>query len=353
MHHGRRHFHARRETVGQDAAHAAFQHGQQAARICQVAGIHLQGGRQLAFQAFRDRQQLFHVAAGHQQGSRTEDFVAQIVPGQKRLARGDEQGGGALAFLARVVHQRCHVGMLRQRGDTLGIAAGDAGRQHGGGRGRCQRFGGSGGKGRKVGAFQAQHEAGIGAELAHAHGQRGGKAAGNGRATGGQRLRKHEHGVDAAHFSIDGDRLRTLGRHLHQGDAARTRTRETHGLDGRVGDQGLADAIARACQQGEHARRQLANLDGFDDGARHQLGGARVGRVGFQHDRAAGRQGRGGIAAGHREGQREVTGRKHGDGAQADHAQAQIRTRRRAIGQSRIDARIGPRAFAQQAGEQF
>jgi hypothetical protein len=83
-----------------------------------------------------------------------------------------------------------------------------------------------------------------------------------------------------------------------------------------------------------------------------QLGRAGVRRVSLDHHRAAGRQGRGGVTAGHREGQGEVRGAEHGHGAQRHVAQAQVGTRQRlAVGLGRVDAGFQPAAVAQHAGE--
>ena len=81
--------------------------------------------------------------------------------------------------------------------------------------------------------------------------------------------------------------------------------------------------------------------------------GARVGRMRLDHDRAAGRERRGGVAARDREREREVAGAEHRDRAERDLAQAQVRARQRlALRQRRVDARVEPLAVAHHLGEQ-
>ena len=67
--------------------------------------------------------------------------------------------------------------------------------------------------------------------------------------------------------------------------------------------------------------------------------GARVGRVALDHDRAAGGQRGGGVAAGGGEGEREVAGAEDGDRAERDHPLADVGARqRRAVRHGRVDA---------------
>ena len=78
-----------------------------------------------------------------------------------------------------------------------------------------------------------------------------------------------------------------------------------------------------------------------------------MGRMGLDDDRAAGGQRRGRVAAGDREGQREVGRAEDGDRADRDIAQAQVDARHRlAVRHGRIDAGLEERALADGRGEQ-
>ena len=67
----------------------------------------------------------------------------------------------------------------------------------------------------------------------------------------------------------------------------------------------------------------------------------------FHHDRAAGRERRGRVAAGHREREREIAGAEHGDRSHRNPLHAQIGTRQRlAVRQRRIERRGKPLARA-------
>ena len=84
------------------------------------------------------------------------------------------------------------------------------------------------------------------------------------------------------------------------------------------------------CHQPEHARGRgppTSQRGGHLGG--HQLARARMARMGLAHDGAARGKRRGGVAAGDREGEREVAGREHGDRADRHQHAAQVRARRR------------------------
>nr|GEU28270.1 hypothetical protein [Tanacetum cinerariifolium] len=351
--HGAGHFHAGRVTIGQDAAYLAFQYRQQLPGGVQIGVVHLQRGGQLAFQAFGNLQQLGHVLARHHQRRRSEDLFAQRVLRQEGRTGGHEQRRGALAFFLRRQRQRGDVGLAFQLFDTALEITGDTGRQHGR---RCaagQRLRRGLGKAVQLRAGQRQHQAGVGAELAHAQRERTGKRGGDLLGAVGQRRRQQEHRIDRAHFGVHGNRHRPRRGNGHQRHAAAARTGEAHGLDGRMAHQLLADGVAGTRQQREHAARQTANFHRFRDRAADQFRGAGMGEVPAQHDRATGGKGGSGVATGNRERQREVTGRENGNRAHADHAHAQFGTRWHAVGQRAVDAHVVPRAFAQQVGEQL
>jgi hypothetical protein len=98
---------------------------------------------------------------------------------------------------------------------------------------------------------------------------------------------------------------------------------------------------------------QARGLDRLVDRAADHGAGVGVGRVALDDHRAAGRQGRGGVAAGRREGQREVAGAEHHHRAQRDEALAQVGAGQgRAVGHGRIDPRADPVAAPHDLGEQ-
>ena len=78
-----------------------------------------------------------------------------------------------------------------------------------------------------------------------------------------------------------------------------------------------------------------------------------MGVVALDDDGASGGEGRGGVAAGDGEGEREVGGAEHGDGAERDGALADVGPGRGfAVGEGRVDAGAVPGAFAQHRGEE-
>jgi hypothetical protein len=162
-----------------------------------------------------------------------------------------------------------------------------------------------------------------------------------------------QHRVDRAHFRIDGNRLVAHGRDVHQRDAAAARAGEADRLDARVGDERLTDLARRVEQQREHAGRQRAVAHGLLDRAADELGRARMRRVRLDDHRAAGGQRRRGVAARHREREREVRRAEHGHRADRDVAQPQVHARQRlALGARGVDARIDVSAVTQQRREQ-
>ncbi len=133
---------------------------------------------------------------------------------------------------------------------------------------------------------------------------------------------------------------------LAEGKAAGPRSREAHRLDAGIGDQRAAQRIPHPEEQRKHAVRQPGFLDRCLNGAAHEFGGAGMRGMRLHDHRAARGQGRGGIPARHREGEREVAGAEDGDGAEPDHAQAQIRPGQGlALRQRRVNPHILPAAF--------
>ena len=98
---------------------------------------------------------------------------------------------------------------------------------------------------------------------------------------------------------------------------------------------------------------QAAPRDGADDRAADELAGAGVGVVGLEDHGAAGGEGRGGVAARGREGEREVAGAEDRDRAERHLALADVGAgQRRAVRQGRVDADAEEVALADHVGEQ-
>ncbi|MNK68870.1 hypothetical protein D3C87_882480 [compost metagenome] len=74
MNHGFGDFNAGREAVGENAARLAFQDRQQLAAEFGIAGIEMQGCRQLAFEALGDFDHFFCAFDRDDQAERSEDF---------------------------------------------------------------------------------------------------------------------------------------------------------------------------------------------------------------------------------------------------------------------------------------
>jgi hypothetical protein len=143
-------------------------------------------------------------------------------------------------------------------------------------------------------------------------------------------------------FGIDRDRFMATGGGGHQGQTTPARTGEADRADHRMGDQADADFIARAIDEREHAFGQArGGNSGLDRLARQQRG-AGVGLMGLDDHRAAGGQRRRRVATRNREGEREVGGAEHGDGADGKPARAQVGARHRlAFRQGGFDDHIG------------
>ena len=74
---------------------------------------------------------------------------------------------------------------------------------------------------------------------------------------------------------------------------------------------------------------------------------------GLDDDRAAGGQGRGRVTPATEKASGKLLAPNTATGTDADEAQAQLRARRGALGQWRVDARVLPRAFTQQRRKQL
>lgn len=105
--------------------------------------------------------------------------------------------------------------------------------------------------------------------------------------------------------------------------------------------QRMTDVAAAALDQREYAGMNTRLADRCVDGLGDDLAGAGMRRMTLYHDRAAGCERRGRIAAGGRKGQREIRGAEDGDRTDGALDQPYLLTGRRlALGHRRIDAPV-------------
>ncbi len=112
-----------------------------------------------------------------------------------------------------------------------------------------------------------------------------------------------------------------------------------------MSDQRRAHLGAGIDQQRENSFRQTAFPNAFAHQLSHQFTGARVGRMRLDDDGISRRERRGGVSAGHREGQRKVARAENHHRAQSMQHRAQIRLGRLTRRISPVNPRHHPRAF--------
>ena len=313
-------------------------------------------GGQLAFQRGQHLLHLCYRVALDDQRAGSKDLVMQSGVADEVTGAGAQQvrlaGAGKMAG-GLALGDQADARLVDELGDSLLVGGVDAGGQH-------QLWGGFAYRGTglldealKRGAGQCQNQPRVGAELAGAHGQRRDEGVAQGLGVGFQLLRQQQDRIDAAHLGVDRDRLGACLGGAQQGGAAVARASEAYRLDAWVLDQGLAELAAAAIEQREHAFGHVAALGGLLQGAPDQLRGAGVGGVGLDDHRAARGQRGGGIAAGHRERQREVAGTEHRHRTQRHLLLGEGGTRHGgALGQGVLDAYVEIVAAAQDLGEQ-
>ena len=202
-------------------------------------------------------------------------------------------------------------------------------------------------------AVDHEYQPRTGAQLADAGHHRGDEAGAEFLAAVGERAGQNEDRVDARHLRIDRDRNRAGGGGRGQRDSGLPGSGEPDRADVGIGDQRDAGRPAGPEQEREGALWQVVGLDRRPDGAADQFRGPGMGRVRLDDHRGPGGKGRGGVAAGDREGEREVTGREHGDRAERDLALAQVGFGQRAtVGIRGVQAGAGPAAFPHHVGEE-
>ena len=149
-------------------------------------------------------------------------------------------------------------------------------------------------------------------------------------------MRQQEHGIDAAHFGVHRNRFAALRRGTHQRQTALSRTREGDCLDRGMADQGLAERMTVANEQGKHALWQVVGSGCLLNHLAYQFRRTQVSLVCLDHYRAASGQGSGAVAAGNRKRQGKIACTKYSHRAERDLVQPQVGARREARRQSAV-----------------
>ena len=167
-----------------------------------------------------------------------------------------------------------------------------------------------------------EEQAGVGAELAGAERERADVRLGERGGVGlGERTGEHDHGVDRGHLGVDRDRHGARGRGLDEREPAAAGAGEADGHDPRVARPAPGRARCRSGRRRRAGTRTCRGAGPHFSTARVTARAtrtpvARVGRVALDHDRAAGGERGGGVAARGGEGEREVAGAEDGDRAE-------------------------------------
>ena len=272
----------------------------------------------------------------------------------KPVLTGDfEEVGRGIAQVAGGAEDRADAISCGNTVATGAVGLGDAIGEHGL-RAGCGN-GGFGGCDEGIGVLAVDHHgnAGVGAELARAEGERPGPAFRDGVSACGEGGGEKEHRVHGAKFAEEGDRFGPLGAEVEEGAAPGEGAGEADGLDEGVLDQRLAHVALAALHQGEGAGGHVGRLDGGVDGLGDDLAGSGVGRVALDDDRTTGGEGGGGVAPGGGEGEGEVRGAEHGHGADGALDQFDVGPRGGlAVGEGGVVAAVEPVVLEDVAGEE-
>ena len=238
-------------------------------------------------------------------------------------------------------------------GDARAVGAGDPMGQHRLRRGSRDAVGRGRGERVHARAVDREGDAGVGAELAHPHGQRRGPARADRAPARGGGGGQDEDGVHRPKLAKERDRLGPRGAQVEERPPRAETAGEADRLDERMAHHGVTQVVAVALQQREHARRHAGRADCVEDRARDQLGRAGMGRVTLDDDRAARRQRRRRVAARGREGEREVRGAEHRNRPKRALHQPQVGAGRGlAVGQRRVVAQVEMAPRLDMVGEQ-
>ena len=197
------------------------------------------------------------------------------------------------------------------------------------------------------------HQAGIRAHLPHPDGHGTVQARGEGFATFGQGTSEQNRGIDAAHFSVDGNGFGTFRRQFHQGQTACARAGESHRLDRRMLHQRLPHTAPASKEQRKHALWQSTRRHRRLHGASHEFRRSRVAAMGLHNHRASRRPRGTGISSCDGESEGEITRTKNHHRAEGALHRTQVHLGNRlAVRICMIDPGIAPGAVLNRRGVQ-
>src|SRR5699024_5697311 len=174
----------------------------------------------------------------------------------------------------------------------------------------------------EVGLLGQQEHTGFGTELAGPEGGRLGVPGQDLVTARGRGCAGDEDGVDAAEFTVEGDRVGAGDGEVVQGAAARDRTGETDRASEGVGDGEAPGLHALDEREGAVRRPGLGEGDGDEVGG--AAGESEVAGVGLDDDGEPGRERVGGVAASGGEGEGKMTGSENHDGPERQYQAAYV-----------------------------
>ena len=174
MHHRVAHLDSRRKPVDKNPAHLVFQQWQQSSSQWHISRVHLEGSRELAFQASQQIPHLVNVPTTNEHRTWSKNFVPQLSVTKKagRVSRKEMCPGATPGRSSLTYRDRLDTLVLSQELHTRSIRSGDSWRQHDAGHFVAQRLGRCIHEVIEFRPFDCDDDTGIGAELAYAQSQR-------------------------------------------------------------------------------------------------------------------------------------------------------------------------------------
>ena len=202
-------------------------------------------------------------------------------------------------------------------------------------------------------ACNANHDAGLRAELARAQGHRIDESLADLLRALGKCARQQEDRIDAAHLGIDRNWNFARSSHCNQPLTYFARAGKPDCTNRRMLHQRFSHGPAPANKQREDSFGKAKILHHLLNDPADELRSAKMGRVRLCDHRASGREGRRRVSPCDGKGQREVAGAEDHNRANTDLLGAQISPRQRlAFGYRGIDDRIQPPALTCERGKQ-
>ena len=244
VHHGVTNLDAGWPAVEQNATGLEFEDRQQCAGGVIVGFVGVHGRGQLALDVLGDGTHLGGVGTAHDQAGGSEHLGLKLLRREEAGGVGGKQSGAARGLAVVGLAAADEVGFSAECGDAVGVAVGNVRREHRGGRRLGDGVARGGDERVKAGAVDGDHEAGVGAELAGAHGEGADEGLAQRGAAGSERVVEQEHRIDGAHLGVDGDRLGACGCGGDECCSAGTGSGEADRFDARIGDEGDAQVLA-------------------------------------------------------------------------------------------------------------